>query len=626
MLLKNGTYLNDTPGRLRGGTATPTSSNNYGKAGAMRGIAFPEMATAGLPLIARPTGYGAAGYMMPITGGEMSSHYNTDLGFTVDPFQLIPALNAASQIDWSIVINQAALALIVSGVASIPISIDITPAPNLSGSLAAAGSIPFSITVSSFLGAINGAGATLTMSLTADGSTATAKGFISASITSEGEAVTPTSVAAAVWNSVETLFNTAGTMGYLLHAAGSAGDPWTTALPGAYLSGTAGQIIGTLVADINANTDSAVAGIDTTSLKYAIESLRKDHQGFGTVYFWDTINGSDANDGLTPTTAKSTWTAVEALVADGAGDTIYILPDPGTAQVTIDQRLTITKKSLNLRGPGRTIRIKPSSGTGDTITIGAVNVSIQGIVVEGATGDITGSCILVNDKFSRIENCWINRHGYGICVRAGDYHRIEGNEIEYHALSGIHFEDAGFATPGSPREAYIANNTIYFNYKGVTFTGTSSNSTRLNILAANRIHHNEVYGVEIGANTQRTMVQATNYIKDNGTIILDTTGNRSVSAGGAEDPANEIYIDAAASDPMVDNMMDTLPAAFGTYTLEDTQTRDQAMRIIAAVLAGKVSGAGTGTETFVGLDGTTNRVVSTVDSNGNRTAVTVDGS
>lgn len=50
------------------------------------------------------------------------------------------------------------------------------------------------------------------------------------------------------------------------------------------------------------------------------------------------------------------------------------------------------------------------------------------------------------------------------------------------------------------------------------------------------------------------------------------------------------------------------------------------IRVMASVLAGKVSGAGTGTETFVGLDGTTARVISTVDDNGNRISVTVDGS
>ncbi len=59
--------------------------------------------------------------------------------------------------------------------------------------------------------------------------------------------------------------------------------------------------------------------------------------------------------------------------------------------------------------------------------------------------------------------------------------------------------------------------------------------------------------------------------------------------------------------------------------LEGSYTFKHMTRINSAVLAGKVSGAGSGTETFVGVDGTTNRVVSTVDDNGNRTAVTLDG-
>ena len=59
--------------------------------------------------------------------------------------------------------------------------------------------------------------------------------------------------------------------------------------------------------------------------------------------------------------------------------------------------------------------------------------------------------------------------------------------------------------------------------------------------------------------------------------------------------------------------------------VEDGKTMREVLRIMAAVLAGKVGGAGTGTETFKGLDGTTDRVISTVDASGNRTAVVVDG-
>ena len=66
--------------------------------------------------------------------------------------------------------------------------------------------------------------------------------------------------------------------------------------------------------------------------------------------------------------------------------------------------------------------------------------------------------------------------------------------------------------------------------------------------------------------------------------------------------------------------------AVGTRVIESTYTADEVLKIMASALAGKVSGAGSGIETFKGLDGATNRIVSTVDVNGNRTAVAADGS
>ena len=44
-----------------------------------------------------------------------------------------------------------------------------------------------------------------------------------------------------------------------------------------------------------------------------------------------------------------------------------------------------------------------------------------------------------------------------------------------------------------------------------------------------------------------------------------------------------------------------------------------ALEVISAGVAGNLSGAGTGTEVFVGLDGSTTRFTSTVDASGNRT-------
>jgi len=68
-------------------------------------------------------------------------------------------------------------------------------------------------------------------------------GNMSASITPFTE-LSPQNLAAEVWNSIANDFNTAGTMGYKLNAASSAGDPWSTTLPGVYTSGSAGFILG----------------------------------------------------------------------------------------------------------------------------------------------------------------------------------------------------------------------------------------------------------------------------------------------------------------------------------------------------------------------------------------------
>ena len=59
--------------------------------------------------------------------------------------------------------------------------------------------------------------------------------------------------------------------------------------------------------------------------------------------------------------------------------------------------------------------------------------------------------------------------------------------------------------------------------------------------------------------------------------------------------------------------------------VENGLSAEQLVRLMAAALAGKVSGAGTATVTFAGLDGTTPRIVGTVDGAGNRTAVLLDG-
>jgi hypothetical protein len=70
-------------------------------------------------------------------------------------------------------------------------------------------------------------------------------------------------------------------------------------------------------------------------------------------------------------------------------------------------------------------------------------------------------------------------------------------------------------------------------------------------------------------------------------------------------------------------------AALETMSLEDalegTMSLGDALRVMLAALAGVSSGGGAATLRFKAQDGSTDRIVATVDGRGNRTAVTLDG-
>ena len=84
----------------------------------------------------------------------------------------------------------------------------------------------------------------------------------------------------------------------------------------------------------------------------------------------------------------------------------------------------------------------------------------------------------------------------------------------------------------------------------------------------------------------------------------------------------------------LDLLLDAIPTTKTGYSLVSTgldlvlidgRTLPNALEIIAAVCVGRVSGAGTGTEVFVGLDEATTRATVTVDAVGNRTDVVYVG-
>jgi hypothetical protein len=289
--------------------------------------------------------------------------------------------------------------------------------------------------------------------------------------------------------------------------------------------------------------------------KITIEALRGSHQGYGSRWYVDSVNGNDLSPGNSISAPVRTVARAVSLAVSGRGDVIFLL-SPGAGTTTVDERITINKEDVHLRGPGRGVEIKPSTGGGGPIiSVTANNCSLNGLLIRTNSADSSDDGVLINAKFSRLENLYLVGPdtggvtpigtGHGIHFKGGDYHKVINCEIEKFGGDGVRFTDDPINSVGSPREVRIDECNIYYNRgAGVRLTGVFTdplNSTRLNILTSNRIQHNSDYGVYIGANTLRTMVINTNYIADNQTFPT-----------GEPDPTKEIYIDPDAGDPMID--------------------------------------------------------------------------
>lgn len=134
-----------------------------------------------------------------------------------------------------------------------------------------------------------------------------------------------------VWDEVTADHLDAGSTGASLNAAGSAGDPWGTALPGAYGAGSAGNILGTRL-DVAVSTRSTLTAADVWAA--ATRSLT-DKAGFslsaaGVQAIWDALTSALTTVG---SVGKRIADNLDATVSSRLAAASYTAP-PTAAQVS----------------------------------------------------------------------------------------------------------------------------------------------------------------------------------------------------------------------------------------------------------------------------------------------------
>lgn len=214
-------------------------------------------------------------WLMPLQAGRVSSR-SCQVTFTASAAGT-RGLPTSGSTSITFTVPAAQLNLVVSATGSTGITFTVTG--NVAGALLATGSTSVAFTVNAAtIGAIVNLIGTTVATFT-NLATIRATGNLAGDIT-PFTPLSPQSLAAAVWEALSADYNAAGTMGNKLNSAASAGDPWSTALPGSYAAGEAGYILGNRVLtedDINkiadivlrrstANVEASSDG-DTLSLK-----------------------------------------------------------------------------------------------------------------------------------------------------------------------------------------------------------------------------------------------------------------------------------------------------------------------------------------------------------------------
>jgi len=213
--------------------------------------------------------------------------------------------------------------------------------------------------------------------------------------------------AAIVWNYNISTMSTSGLAGTYLKGAGSAGDPWTTALPGAYGAGTAGYIIGNNI-DAKISTRSSLVASDVWN---ATSRTLSDYSGVWSVATRLLTAGTNivlakgtGITGFNDITVDNIWGNATRTITGGVtvttnndktGYTVSTVSDKTGYSLAPAERASIGDAVWNITRTGHTnagtfglyLDAQVSTVGGGTLTAGDIwNYTISGYSTAGQAG------------------------------------------------------------------------------------------------------------------------------------------------------------------------------------------------------------------------------------------------
>jgi len=288
-----------------------------------------------------------------------------------------------------------------------------------------------------------------------------------------------------------------------------------------------------------------------------VEHQRGSHTGqpIGNIYYVDPTNGdthANGNRGGISDPYAGVQDCHDNAVTDSNHDVIILLSGASAGPTTLTEDVTLSKRYLFVRGPGRDF-IWTRSGGGDTISITADGIELSGFQINtAATGSGVGVQITDAD-FIRIHNCWINdTRGDGVSILRGENCMIHDNVFIDSGQSGT---GHGIEVDGSSGSSNY--NHIYDNHfrdcqgDSIRISGGTTNNT---FIERNQIEGSTDNGILIGSSSTDAFV-AYNNIGNSTTSDINDGGTTTVLIGNS---AGVDVVKISSSATAADNLEETM--------------------------------------------------------------------
>jgi hypothetical protein len=315
----------------------------------------------------------------------------------------------------------------------------------------------------------------------------------------------------------------------------------------------------------HATTQSSVRE-NYATLSHQLESQRGAHSfqaAQAQAFYVDPVNGdthANGNRGGIDDPYDSIQDCHDNAVVDSRHDIIFLVAGNTSGATTTTEPLTLSKRYLQIRGPGRDFIVTRSTA-GDTITVTADGIGLEGFQVNTAgsgsgvgveaTGvdflglrklwfnDTRGDAVaLVNCTNAVISGCNLQGSGQsgagnGISISAGagqnsSYCRVFDNYIDDVDGDGIRINSTG----GGTIAATSINNNRIFNATGTAINIVNSGATDTvifnNIFAGNATNYEN--------NGTSTTYINNDALYDNGAIWVDSVNGSDGNPGTAQLP------------------------------------------------------------------------------------------